>query len=87
MTKTKKQLFRITHILYGGQYGIEKGYVVLSFEPSRKEYFLESGRPLHKLKLDRQFYPSKQHEEKKSEVRKNDRDYQRGDYIQFELTD
>lgn len=86
MTKTEKQLFRITHILHGGEYGIEQGYVVLSFEPIVPETCKDSVfSRLHTIKLHERFDQAVFSGDKKAEVRKNDRDYQKGDIIRFEV--
>lgn len=39
----------------------------------------------HRIKIRRIYYTSVQSGEKKAEVRKDDRDYQKGDLIQFEI--
>jgi len=39
-TNGQSQLFKVTHILHGGQFGLEKGYVMMSLEsvpPVNKE--------------------------------------------------
>jgi len=46
--------------------------------------YLGASATTHQLKIDDRFRDKVEHEGKKSEVRYNDKDYQKGDIIEFE---
>lgn len=81
------EYFRITHVLSGDyeEYGLMKGYALLSLEPDYPEKINPSS--VHQLKIRRCFYRALVEDRKKAELRKNDRDYQVGDFISFDVID